>query len=219
MTIFFGPFAGPKAPAFRDDLNRTIRATLKRHGIIVTDEPVVINGLVPPSGVIEALTELQSSEFSSAAKAKFLWRLGTAAPDISEATLVQLFNILQNHGVDMHAFFSNGMLNPQALTLLSGGQPSVLPVIGPPSSQGNGGGGSTSGSVNGQAAGTAPSDQSVHVPDPQPAHASHQAQGQETGRTTAPASPLPPVVYADPGCAEDYGVSEEDNALVRGTRE
>jgi hypothetical protein len=235
MLHLFSPFAGPKARLLLQELDRAVRAVLKQHGIIVSKGPIVINGLTLPPGVGDAYTEMLSTDFSSTARSDFIRRVRSASPGMSEAALIQLFNLIQNRSADMHTFFSGGMLPTQALMQMwqtSQGidQPNL----------GNGGQGTNGPVVSGQGAQPASGSQAGSQPS-QPA----QPQGPQTPETpqtpppsvppVAPPQPAVPVggvasaagaagvgapaiIYTDPGCDPDYGVTEEDNGMVRSTR-
>jgi hypothetical protein len=227
MLHLFSPFAGPKARMLLQELDKAVRAVLQQHGIIVSKGPIVINGLTLPPGVGDAYTEMLSTDFSSTARSDFIRRVRSASPGMSEAALIQLFNLIQNRSADMHTFFSGGMLPTQALMQMwqmSQGidQPNI------------GGGGPGTNSPVGGGQGTQPAQGSPPAqPSPSPSSPSQPASPVPPAQPAQPVAPVggvasaagaagvgaPAIIYTDPGCDPDYGVTEEDNGMVRSTRQ
>lgn len=115
IVALFSPFAGPKEAVLRRVLKERVSTALLAHGVVVTSETVQIAGLVLPPGVSAAYMSYVEAPFSSSARSEFIRRVRAAAPDMSDAGLVQLLNILQNPSADIQTVFTTGMVNPDIL--------------------------------------------------------------------------------------------------------
>lgn len=107
----FSPFVGQT----RLDLVRQLQAqaaqALRPHGIILTEDPIVIAGLDLPPEIINAYNDLVQSNFHSSARYDFIRRVRAAAPGVSDAALVQL-SAPQSVG-DLRTIFTTGNLQPE----------------------------------------------------------------------------------------------------------
>lgn len=112
IQSLFSPFIGAKGVALRAQLEQGARESLAKHGIILTDSPVAIGGLQLPESIVNAYMSLLSSDFDSTAKSDFIERVRSAAPNMSDAGLVQLFNVIQNPSAELHTIFTNGYVQP-----------------------------------------------------------------------------------------------------------
>jgi hypothetical protein len=206
----FSPFAGKKMRTVQIRLEPAVREALLPHGVVVTNAPVLINGLTLPPEISGAYIELLRTDFNSSAQSDFVRRLRMSAPQMTEAGLIQLVNIIRNPSADIHTIFSGGMLNNEVL--LQGGQSGIRQVSPLPnqqqgtSQQGSGqqtGGQQASGQQTG---GQVSSGQGSAAPPP------------ETPPAGQP-SRTPPPTSADDGMDPDYPLTESDNTILKSTRE
>ncbi len=187
----FSPFAGEKALPLQNALEPAVRSALGQHGIMVTAAPVLINGLTLPPEVSAAYTELLSNDFSSSARADFIRRMRNASPNLSEAAMVHLLNIIQNPSADVHNIFSGGTLNTDIL--LEKGKTSSRSSVQPS---------------------PPPSAPSTPPPSAPPAGATASPAAQPAAQPAA-ARPLAPAAE---GFDPDYALVEADNTLLKTTR-
>jgi hypothetical protein len=115
LVKLFSPFAGAKARRVQVDLEPAVRTALAEHGIMVTSAPVLINGLSLPPEISSAYIDLLRTDLNSSARSDFIRRVHNAAPQMTEAGLIQLFNVIQNPSADVHSFFSGGTVNTELL--------------------------------------------------------------------------------------------------------
>lgn len=111
MAGLFSPFVGQTRVAFIRRLQVIAKEALGRHGIVLTDDPIVIDGLELPEEIIEAYTDLVQSNFQSSARYDFIRRVRAAAPQVSDAALVQLSS--QQTVGDLRTIFTTGNLQPE----------------------------------------------------------------------------------------------------------
>jgi regulator of protease activity HflC (stomatin/prohibitin superfamily) len=219
----FSPFAGWKARTLQTVLEPAVREALRPHGIIVTDAPVLINGLTLPPEISGAYIDLLSTDFNSSARSDFIRRVRKAAPKMTEAGLIQLFNIVQNPSADIHSVFSGGMLNTEVL--FPGKQSDTRHVVQPDDGSGGGSPGTGAGTPTPvQPSPAAQSLEPVQQSSPQQAstpqgsgrHASTLPDPSATKPPTATGAPPTPVI--EEGMDPDYPLTEEDSDLLKTTR-
>ena len=201
VTRLFSPFAGSKARALQTSLEPAVRATLLPHGIIVTDAPVLINGLTLPPAISAAYMDLLHADFDSTARADFVRRMRKAAPGMTEGGLVQLLNIIQNPSASIQSIFSGGTLSYEVL--MQGNQENTFRTIQQPVA--DPGSGPTAAQL--PVAVTPPESEK-----PAPARKANQ---DDAGRNDA-GTALP---FNEPGMDPDYPLTEDDNVLLKTTRE
>lgn len=223
----FSPFAGRKARIVQTELEPAVRESLRPHGYIVTNAPVLINGLTLPPEISGAYVDLLHADFDSSARADFIRRVRKSAPNMSEGGLVQLLNIIQNPSASIQSVFSGGTLDSEVL--LHGGQLSTLHAIRPAG---------TSAPVPREPAADARAGRDV-APDvgpevaPETSVAPRVPPAQTKPPLTAgPGAPTEPPANTsqaaagatagravDTGMDPDYPLTEEDNELLTTTRE
>jgi hypothetical protein len=194
MVAIFSPFAGPKEAVLRSRIRERVSKALLAHGVVVTSETVQIAGLGLPPGLSAAFAAYVEAPFSASARSEFIRRVRAAAPNMSDAGLVQLLNIIQNPSADIQTVFTTGMVNqdmlledngPVVRQRLSGAvpqQPAPPTLTEPP-----------------QAAASPPTQPAAPLQPPQP---------------PAPA----PAPATDDGADPDYPLTESDNTLLKSTR-
>lgn len=207
MAALFSPFGGFKEAVLRSRLKERVGAALLPHGVIITSETVQVAGLTLPPGLGAAVAAYVEAPFSAAARSEFVRSVRMVEPDMADAALVQLLNILQNPSADFQSIFTTGAINPDLLLDANGAQvrqrlgnaPAQQPAAPPPSS--------------------GPQQQ-----------ATQQQAAQEPPRPAAPPPrpAAPPPSSAAPGAAgkqadgaragDDYPLVESDNALLKSTR-
>jgi hypothetical protein len=206
----FSPFAGRKARMVQTELEPAVRNTLRPHGYVVTNAPVLINGLTLPPEISGAYVDLLHTDFDSSARADFIRRVRKAAPNMSEGGLVQLLNIIQNPSASIQSVFSGGMLDSEVL--LQGSQLSTRHAIRPAAALPP---------TPREPAADAQGGREV-APDVGP------AVGAEVGLAASVESPArkpqiavgtPAGPAADAGMDPDHPLTEEDNELLKTTRE
>lgn len=227
----FSPFAGRKARIVQTELEPAVREALRPHGYIVTNAPVLINGLTLPPEISGAYVDLLHADFDSSARADFIRRVRKSAPNMSEGGLVQLLNIIQNPSASIQSVFSGGILDSEVL--LQGSQISTRHAIRPAGA---------SASVPREPTADAQSSREV-APDLGPEVAAEfgpetsmapgvppaQAKPPLAGGGGMPAEPPAPRAQAvsvttlglavDTGTDPDYPLTEDDNELLKTTRE
>ncbi len=168
----------------------------------MTNAPVLINGLTLPPEISGAYVDLLHTDFDSSARADFIRRVRKAAPNMSEGGLVQLLNIIQNPSASIQSVFSGGTLDAEVL--LQGSQLSTRHAIRPagalpPTPR--------------EPAADAQGGREVALVEGLPASAESPASKPQTAAGT-PAGPA-----ADAGMDPDHPLTEEDNELLKTTRE
>ncbi|MDQ3248864.1 MAG: SPFH domain-containing protein [Chloroflexota bacterium] len=113
LEMFFSPFLGDSFFQLRDQVQTEARLRLAEHGLIVTQDPMVINRLILPPDLVQSYTELLVHNFDSTMLYDAIKRVKAAAPDMSDSTLTQLVNVFQNPSADMRSIFTNGSLAPE----------------------------------------------------------------------------------------------------------
>jgi regulator of protease activity HflC (stomatin/prohibitin superfamily) len=206
----FSPFAGRKARTVQTALEPAVREALRPHGIIVTNAPVLINGLTLPPEISGAYVDLLSADFDSSARADFIRRVRKAAPNMTEGGLVQLLNIIQNPSASIQSVFSGGTLTTEVL--LEGSQSSTRHTIQPGAK-----------TPSASQASTAAVESGVPARPVQagPPHETNQRAPTEPQlRVDKPpvAAFIPAGSSADTGMDPDYPLTEEDNELLKTTR-
>jgi hypothetical protein len=205
IARLFSPFAGSKARALQTSLEPAVREALLTHGIIVTAAPVLINSLTLPPAVSAAYMDLFHADFDSTARADFVRRMRNAAPGMTEGGLVQLLNIIQNPSASIQSIFSGGALSYEVLT--QGNQENTYRTIHQPVT--NVGSGPAS----------PPPPETGTAPEPEK-HAVGKKAGQESaGGTTAGNTGSTAAPHSEAGMDLDYPLSEDDNVLLKTTRE
>ncbi len=208
IVKLFSPFAGAKARALQVALEPAVRNALRPHGIMVTDAPVLINGLTLPYEISSAYVDMLRSDVSSSARSDFIRRVQKAAPNMSEAGLIQLFNTIQNPSADIHSIFTGGMLNTEML--LQDGQPSMRHVLRPDT-----GTTGTNPPAEKQPAKPMP----LAATEPEPHRPVANQQPEPAAAPNAPvAAAFASAPKADNGMDPDYPLDEADNALLKTTR-
>ncbi|MFN8465700.1 MAG: SPFH domain-containing protein [Caldilineaceae bacterium] len=201
VTRLFSPFAGSKARALQTSLEPAVRGALLPHGIIVTDAPVLINGLTLPPAISTAYMDLFHADFDSTARADFVRRMRKAAPGMTEGGLVQLLNIIQNPSASIQSIFSGGTLSYEVLT--QGNQENTLRTVHQP------------------AANIGPTATTAHQPgastplEPEKQVTAKKANQDDAGRNDAGTA----TPSSEPGMDPDYPLTEDDNVLLKTTRE
>ena len=201
VTRLFSPFAGSKARVLQTSLEPAVRAALFPHGIVVTAAPVLINGLTLPPAISAAYMDLLHADFDSTARADFIRRMRKAAPGMTEGGLVQLLNIIQNPSASIQSIFSGGTLSYEVL--MQGNQENTFRTIQQPGA--NTGAGPTTMQQPGM--GT--------PPEPEQHAGGNKAGRDDAGRKDAGSATLP----SEPGMDPDYPLTEDDNLLLKTTRE
>lgn len=107
----FSPFVGQTRLALAEQWRTLAVNALSPHGIVLTNDPIVIAGLDLPHEIIAAYTDLVQSNFHSSARYDFIRRVRAAAPTVSDAALVQLSSP-KNVG-DLRTIFTTGNLQPE----------------------------------------------------------------------------------------------------------
>ena len=197
----FSPFAGSKARIVQTALEPAVREALRPHGIIVTNAPVLINGLTLPPEISGAYVDLLHADFDSSARADFIRRVRKAAPTMTEGGLVQLLNIIQNPSASIQSVFSGGTLDSEVL--LQSGQISTRHAVRPTDPSSSAMYEASSGAVAGPKAGPETDNSRKMLP------------AEAKVATIHPVDPSPPDAAMDP----DYPLTEEDNVLLKTTRE
>lgn len=200
IVALFSPFAGPKEAVLRRQLKERISRALLPHGIVITSETVQIASLNLPPGLGAAYAAFLEAPFNASARAELIRRVRAAAPDMPDAALVQLLNILQNPSADIQTIFTTGTVN-QDMLLESGG-----PVLR-------------------QRLGSLPPEQPAQPAAEPPRQATPPATPPPEQPTSPPRQPAyspPPAPKAAPTGDEnadpDYPLVERDNALLKSTR-
>ena len=205
ITQLFSPFAGSKARVLQTSLEPAVREALRPHGIIVTAAPVLINGLTLPPAISAAYMDLFHADFDSTARADFVRRMRKAAPGMTEGGLVQLLNIIQNPSASIQSIFSGGTLSYEVL--MQGNQENTLRTIHQPVP--NPGPGPTS--VQQPEASTPPELEKPATGKKAGQEGVSGNTGGNMGSTTTP--------YSEAGMDPDYPLTEDDNVLLKTTRE
>jgi hypothetical protein len=205
VTRLFSPFAGSKARTLQTTLEPAVREALLPHGIIVTEAPVLINGLTLPPAISSAYMDLLHADFDSTARADFIRRMRKAAPGMTEGGLVQLLNIIQNPSAAIQSIFSGGTLSYEVL--MQGSQENTYRTIQQPGT--NGGSGATAAQQKGA---DTPAEPEKHA-------TGKKANPDGTGANTGEDNGSTARVRNEPGMDPDYPLTEDDNALLKTTRE
>ncbi len=222
----FSPFAGRKARVVQTELEPAVRETLRPHGYIVTNAPVLINGLTLPPEISGAYVDLLHADFDSSARADFIRRVRKAAPNMTEGGLVQLLHIIQNPSASIQSIFSGGTLDSEVL--LQGSQVSTLhairpggvPPAAPREPAADAARGAETDPEVGPDVGPEVGLQTRNPPKAPPAKAKPSSAPGEPPAKEPQAAPGPtagPTV--DAGMDLDYPLTEEDNELLKTTRE
>lgn len=224
----FSPFAGRKARIVQTELEPAVRETLRPHGYVVTNAPVLINGLTLPPEISGAYVDLLHTDFDSSARADFIRRVRKAAPHMSEGGLVQLLNIIQNPSASIQSVFSGGTLDSEVL--LQGSQLSTrhairtagaLPSAPRESAAGAQGGREVArdgkadaGAEVGPEMGAAPIAQ---PPKPEPVSTVGPTAPIESPANKPQTAGTAAGLAVDAGMDPDYPLTEEDNELLKAT--
>jgi hypothetical protein len=107
----FSPFVGQTRFAVTGQLQDLAAQALGPHGIALTTDPIVIAGLDLPREIIDAYTTLVQSNFHSSARYEFIRRVQAAAPQVSDAALIQLSS--QQATGDLRTIFTTGNVQPE----------------------------------------------------------------------------------------------------------
>jgi hypothetical protein len=213
----FSPFAGRKKRILQSELELAVRSMLRPHGFVVSEAPVVIYRLVLAPEIQRAYLDLVSTDFNSTARSDFIRRVRDAAPHMTEAGLIQLFNIIQNPTPDVHSVFSGGMLHTEMS--FPGNQSETRHVVQP-----------DTGAVNPPpaapaAGGTGASAQQAQVVPPY-SGTQPRIDGNDADQPQVPAGkslPAPAIVpstpSADSSAGPDYPLTEDDNELLKSVRQ
>lgn len=138
LAAMFGPFFGTELTVICRRLRELVKSHLADHGIILAEEPLVVDCLSLPPQVITAYEDLQATNFDSAAQMQFITRIRNAAPGISEGSLVQLFNAITHNSGEVRTIFATGSFNPALYMTEPGmmiGMPAAPASLPPPRNQ------------------------------------------------------------------------------------
>lgn len=138
LAAMFSPFFGTELTVICRRLRELVKGHLADHGIILGEEPLVVDCLSLPPQVITAYEDLQATNFDSAAQMQFITRIRNAAPGISEGSLVQLFNAITHNSGEVRTIFATGSFNPALYMTEPGmmiGMPAAPASLPPPRNQ------------------------------------------------------------------------------------
>jgi hypothetical protein len=113
LTTFFSPFLNPLLGGLALELETRAGWDLAQHGIILSSNSLVIDDVEIPEEIVSAYTDLISSDFKSSARHDFIKRVRAAAPGMSDAALVQLYNAINDNPGEWHTIFTSGSLEPR----------------------------------------------------------------------------------------------------------
>ena len=113
LPTFFSPFLGKPLEDLSLALETRANRELTKHGVSVAKSSLVVDNLDIADDIVDAYTDLIASDFKGSARNVFMQRVRAAAPEMSEAALVQLYNAINDSPGDWHTIFASGTLEPR----------------------------------------------------------------------------------------------------------
>lgn len=112
IAALFSPFGGAALFDLCDDFQNLAEPALRRHGIIIDTEGCMIQSVAPHPDIEEAYVDLFSRGLEGVSRTDFIRRIRNAAPRMSDAGLVYLYNAINNNPGDARTIFTEGMFTP-----------------------------------------------------------------------------------------------------------
>jgi hypothetical protein len=110
MGAFLSPLFGETLKDLLKRLHFHAKQDLAHQGILLTDQPLEVDSLMLPSGVVDAYHTLERRRFEDVDRFAFVKQIEAITPGVSEQTLVQLYRAVDGPSGPLHSVLSTGVI-------------------------------------------------------------------------------------------------------------